>query len=104
MMHPSRLHDLCTFLKNDSALFKNPQQALALELISGKEPSLLVIGLTGIDCFHILCAHPFNNHSLQGSGKTLPIFMSIGMYDGGATTMLILPLVAMHDEYWFRAH
>jgi hypothetical protein len=70
MMHPSRLHDLRTFLKNDSASFKDPQQALALELIRGKEPSLLVIGPTGMGCFHILYAHPFNNHSSQGLGKT----------------------------------
>jgi hypothetical protein len=47
MIHPSRLHDLRKFLNNDSASFKDPQQALALELIRGKEPSLLVIGPTG---------------------------------------------------------
>jgi len=29
--------------------------------------------------------------------------MSIGLYDGGATTIMILPLVAMHDEYKCRA-
>ena len=47
MMHPSRLRDLRTFLGDDSAVFKDPQQSLALELIRGKEPSLLVIGPTG---------------------------------------------------------
>jgi hypothetical protein len=47
IMHPSRLRDLQRFLKDDSASFKHPQQALALELIRGKEPSLLVIGPTG---------------------------------------------------------
>jgi hypothetical protein len=50
-MHPSRLRDLRTFLNNDSASFKNPQQALALELIRAKEPSLLVIGPTGMNHF-----------------------------------------------------
>ena len=30
--------------------------------------------------------------------------MSISMYDGGASTILILPLAAMHEEYRFRAH
>jgi replicative superfamily II helicase len=39
----------------------------------------------------------------KGSGKTLPIFMSICFYDGGTSTILILPLVAMHEEYKFRA-
>jgi len=29
--------------------------------------------------------------------------MSVGLYDGGATTILILPLVAMHEEYKSRA-
>ena len=47
-MHPSRLRDLRLFLNNDSASFKDPQQALALELIRAKEPSLLVIGPTGV--------------------------------------------------------
>jgi hypothetical protein len=46
MMYPSRLRDLRTFLNNDSASFKDPQQALALELIRAKEPS--VIGPTGM--------------------------------------------------------
>jgi len=44
-LHPSRLYDLRTFLRNDSATFKDPQQALALKLICGKEPSLLLIGV-----------------------------------------------------------
>ena len=29
--------------------------------------------------------------------------MSVSLYDSGATTILILPLVAMHEEYKFRA-
>ena len=55
MMHPSRLRDLRRFLKNDSATFKDPQQSLALELIRGKEPSLLVVGPTGVEvAFYII--------------------------------------------------
>ena len=54
MMHPSRLRDLRTFLRNDSASFKDPQQALALELIRGKEPSLLVVGPTGMGYFCLI--------------------------------------------------
>lgn len=56
IMHPSRLRDLQIFLKNDSASFKHPQQALALELIRGKEPSLLVIGPTGTIIYIYLVA------------------------------------------------
>ena len=51
MMHPSRLRDLRAFLNDKSATFKDPQQSLALELIRGKEPSLLIIGPTGVECF-----------------------------------------------------
>jgi hypothetical protein len=54
MMHPSRLRDLRTFLKDDSATFKDPQQSLALELIRGKEPSLLVVGPTGAESYYAL--------------------------------------------------
>jgi superfamily II DNA helicase RecQ len=38
-----------------------------------------------------------------GSGKTLPLHLSIALYDGGQSTILILPLLAMHDEYRYRA-
>ena len=100
MMHPSRLRDLRTFLGDISAGFKDPQQSLALELIRGEEPSLLIIRPTGKELvpFFFICSY-----STPGSGKTLPIFMSIGLYDGGATTVMILPLVAMHEEYKCRA-
>jgi hypothetical protein len=56
MPHPSRLRDLRVFLKDGSASFKDPQQAEALELIRGREPSLLVIGPTGMK-FMYLCPH-----------------------------------------------
>ena len=88
-MHPSRLRDLRTFLKDDSATFKDPQQSLALELIRGKEPSLLVIGPTGEECL-LRFVRFISSCPTQGSGKTLPIFMSTALYDGGATTVLIL--------------
>ena len=41
--------------------------------------------------------------SVTGSGKTMPLLLSIARYDGGNTTVLILPLLAMHDEYEMRA-
>jgi hypothetical protein len=69
MMHPSGLHDLRTFLKNNSASFKDPQQALALELIRGKEPSLLVIGPTGMEYFYILYARPLMTICLKGQER-----------------------------------
>jgi hypothetical protein len=54
VMHPSRLHDLRTFLNDTSASFKDPQQALALELIRGREPSILLIGPTGELTIHVI--------------------------------------------------
>lgn len=54
IMHPSRLRDLRAFLNNDSASFKDPQQALALDLIRGKEPSILVIAPTGMKCLFVI--------------------------------------------------
>ena len=41
--------------------------------------------------------------TVTGSGKTLPLFLSIALYDKGTCTVLILPLLAMHDEYKVRA-
>jgi len=47
IMHPSRLQDLRNFLEDDRAAFKHTQQALAVELIASKNPSILLIGPTG---------------------------------------------------------
>ena len=69
MIHPSRLHDLRKFLNNDSASFKDPQQALALELIRGKEPSLLVIGPTGAKHLHSLFVQPSDLIRFKDPGK-----------------------------------
>jgi hypothetical protein len=46
--HPSRLRDLRAFLGNENAAFKHTQQALATELIASKNPSILLIGPTGM--------------------------------------------------------
>jgi hypothetical protein len=73
LMHPSCLRDLRTFLRNDSASFKDPQQALALELIRGKEPSVLVVGPTGKRNTFIdpECA-PCDFYFLQGQERLCP--------------------------------
>jgi hypothetical protein len=46
--HPSRLRDLRLFLRDSKAAFKHPQQALATELIASRNPSILLIGPTGL--------------------------------------------------------
>jgi hypothetical protein len=51
ILHPSRLRDLRTFLKDENASFKTTQQALAVELIASKNPSVLLIGPTGSSFF-----------------------------------------------------
>lgn len=48
MLHPSRLKDLRKFLGDDSATFRHTQQALAVELIASRNPSILLIGPTGM--------------------------------------------------------
>ena len=70
IMHPSCLHDLQIFLKDDTASFKHPQQAEAVELIRGKEPSLLVIGPTGTIFLYIFGC-PFN-HTLKDLARASP--------------------------------
>jgi hypothetical protein len=40
---------------------------------------------------------------IAGSGKTLPLLLNIAYYDGGKSTILLLPLLSMHDEYRGRA-
>jgi hypothetical protein len=50
--HPSRLLDLRSFLGNNNAAFKHTQQALATELIASKNPSILLIGPTGVSLTH----------------------------------------------------
>jgi hypothetical protein len=45
---------------------------------------------------------PDHDHSV-GSGKTLPVMLNVSQRDHGRTTILILPLIAMHDEYIERA-
>ena len=101
LMHASRLRDLRTYLNDDRASFKDLQQALALELIRAKEPSLLVIGPTGMDLLGLALINLLIT-LFQGSGKTLPIFMSIRFYDEDVSTLFILPLAAMH-KYKSRA-
>jgi hypothetical protein len=55
MLHPSRLRDLRRFLGDNNAAFKHTQQALATELIASKNPSILLIGPTGmsLDALHL---------------------------------------------------
>jgi hypothetical protein len=50
-----------------------------------------------------ICLFEFVHNVHPGSGKTLFILMSIALYNAGTMTILILPLVAMHKKYKFRA-
>lgn len=47
LLHPSRLRDLRRFLHDEQASFKDPQQALAVELVARRNISFLLISPTG---------------------------------------------------------
>jgi len=50
-LNPIRLCDLRRFLRNPSARFKTPQQAEAVEVLASGDPSVLIVGPTGMDVF-----------------------------------------------------
>jgi hypothetical protein len=50
-LNPTRLCDLRRFLRNPSARFKTPQQAEAVEVLASGDPSVLIVGPTGMDVF-----------------------------------------------------
>jgi hypothetical protein len=100
VMHPSRLATLRGFMQDNEATFNHPHQALAVELIASGTLSILLIAPTGT---WANCSTVLSLSELIGSGKTLPILLCASAFDGGKTTVLILPLLAMHDEYLGRA-
>jgi len=48
LLHPSQLWDLKKLLGDDRVTFRHTQQALAAELITSRNPSILLIGPTGM--------------------------------------------------------
>jgi len=82
-IHPSCLTQLREFLKNPSANFKCPEQAVLLELMICREHSVLAVLGTG-------------------TWKTMIVLMQ-AMLQPGLVTILILPLSSLHDDIKRRA-
>lgn len=82
--HPSRLHSLREFLNNARAEFTCPEQALLFELMcSGGQNVLGVLG--------------------TGKGKTLLVLLYAHTFRTRGTTVVVLPLSPLRDEYLRRA-
>jgi superfamily II DNA helicase RecQ len=80
---PSRLQELRNFLKNPSATFTCPEQAILLEMMIRRSHSVLAILGTGL-------------------GKTLVILMQASLQKT-LVTIVILPLSSLHDDLKRRA-
>jgi len=83
IIQPSRLLQLRAFLKNPSAQFTCPEQAILLELMLQRRQSVLAILGTG-------------------TGKTLIILMQASLQKD-LVTIVVLPLSALHDDFKRRA-
>jgi hypothetical protein len=82
-IHPYRLLQLRDFLKNPSAQFSCPEQAVLLELMLLRRQSILAIIGTGL-------------------GKTFTVLMQASLQPS-LVTIVILPLSTLHDDFKRRA-
>lgn len=80
---PTRLQDLCNFLKKPDTNFSCPEQAIFLELMLQRTRSVLAILGTG-------------------SGKTLVVLMQAKLQQH-LVTIVVLPLSTLHDDLRRRA-
>ena len=81
--HPNLLKRLREFLSNPDATFKTPEQAEALEVSVNRKEHLLLVGPTAM-------------------GKSLVYMLPSALYDEGLTTIVILPLSALHPDMYRR--
>ena len=83
--HPNLLHCLRTFFKDKSGLlgFYNPTQARVTQLLVEGTSSVLHVSPTG-------------------SGKTLPGLLASKYFDGNKSTIWVVPLNSMHEQYQTR--
>jgi superfamily II DNA helicase RecQ len=83
--HPSLLLKLREIMGNDTDLlgFSNLEQAQATQLLVEGRRSLALVTPTG-------------------SGKTMPALLCSKYFDEGRTTVWILPLKSMHEQYLLR--
>jgi hypothetical protein len=83
-VHPSRLLAFRQFMRDPHAQWSCPQQAVFVEnLICGRENVLGILG--------------------TGFGKTTTIMFVAKMFSAGQSTIVIMPLAALHEDFHARA-
>lgn len=83
-VHPCRLSQLRSFLKDPNATFKCPEQAALLELMLCREQSVLAVLGTG-------------------TGKTMIVLMQAKLQPQ-LITVVVLPLSSLHDDLKRRCY
>jgi len=83
-VHPSRLSDFRDFMRDPLAQWSCPQQAIFVEhLVRGQDNVLGILG--------------------TGFGKTTTIMFIAKKYSQGKSTVVIMPLAALHEDFHNRA-
>ena len=83
-VHPSRLIQLRKFMNDPKAQWSCPEQAVFVEeLISGKANVLGILG--------------------TGFGKTTAIMFLAKVFSAGKSTLVIMPLASLHEDFHKRA-
>jgi hypothetical protein len=83
-VHPSRLADFRLFMGNPEAQWSCPEQAIFVEYLVGGRDN--VLGILG-----------------TGFGKTTIIMFVAKTYSEGKSTVVIMPLAALHEDFHDRA-
>ncbi|KAI0061564.1 hypothetical protein BV25DRAFT_1916911 [Artomyces pyxidatus] len=78
--HPFFLRTLRQYMQDPAAAFKTTSQARVVALMYGRKDHVLYVAPTG-------------------SGKTLPGLLNAKLLDDGQTTVILLPLRVMHEQY-----
>ena len=83
-VHPSRLTAFREFVGDPNAQWSCPQQAIFVEhLIQGRENVLGILG--------------------TGFGKTTAVMFVAKAFSGGKSTVVVMPLAALHEDFHNRA-
>jgi hypothetical protein len=107
MTHPYMLRQLRQFMgegQSSTLGFRNINQALVTQYMYERSRHIAYISATG--------KYPYNPTGIwieiyqehPGSGKTIPGLLCAKYLDEGRTTVWILPLRSMHEQYYTRSH
>jgi hypothetical protein len=101
--HPSILRKFRQFMKfpGDSTMgFKNLQQGIIIEMMYQRKQHIVYVSPTGH--YPKLSSCLILTRLLKGSGKTMPGLFCASVLDQGRSTVWILPLRSMHEQYHAR--